>query len=166
MSYVGYTSIPIDQNDKSNQADKSLRQLIDCHTQPGDFFFLRSLHKVSGMVTTLPDTLSPEGQLFNGITELRWKKRRQSYEILWLGQHAPANTEGFTAIQRQWQTEDHRASLHDRRTPQYPNLFQYPPELKDQLWQRYFRDAETGVVHFVALTVHEPQSSEANPTQE
>ena len=159
MSYVGYTSIPIDPD------DKSLRQLIERYTQPGDFFFLRSLHQVSGIITTLPDTLTPEGQLFNAITELRWKKRRQGYEILWLGQQAPDSDYRFTAIQRQWQTEDHPALLHDRRTPQYPNLFRYPAALKDELWQRYFRDAETGIVHFVALALREPKSSKAKPTQ-
>jgi hypothetical protein len=159
MSYVGYTSIPTAAD------DQGLRQLLDLYTQPGDFFFLRSLHQVSGIITELPVELSPEGQLFNHTLELRWKKRRQGYDILWLGLHPPADVKAFTAIERQWQTADRPALLHDRRTPQYPNLFRYPPELKNQIRQRYFRDAATGIVHFVALTVHQSQPSKSNPTQ-
>ena len=146
MSYVGYADISAKDNN-------SLRQLIEQYSKPGDFFFLRSLHRVSGIITELPDQLSPEGQLFNARFELRWKKRRQGYELLWLGQQAPTNTEDFTKIERQWETKDHDALLHARKTPQYPNLFYYPSELEKTIQQRYFRDAGTGIVHFVALTV-------------
>lgn len=157
MSYVGYASVPSDEN------GASLHQVIERYTQPGNLFFLRWLHQVSGIITELPDQLSPEGQLFNANFELRWKKRQRGYDVLWLGQNAPDSSEIFTAIKRQWQTEDHPALLHDRKTPQYPNLFKYPRELK--VWQRYFRDAETGIVHFIALTVSRPQPSDSSPFQ-
>ncbi|XHX78418.1 MAG: hypothetical protein RBJ76_29045 [Stenomitos frigidus ULC029] len=156
VGYVAYASV-------ATEAD--LRQLIEQSIQPNSFFFLRSLHQVSGIQSILPHQLSPVGQLFNPTVELRWKQRRQGYEVLWLGQRSPADTKTFTAIERQWQTEDHPALLHDRRTPQYPNLFRYPTELKKQMQQRYFRDAETGIVHFVALTIQTPQTLEASPAQ-
>lgn len=155
MSQVGYASTSIPQD------EQSLRQLLDRYSQPGDFFFLRWLHKVSGFTSQLDSQISPEGQLFNATFELRWKKRRQGYDVLWLGLQPPQNADNsiFTAIDRPWQTDDRLALLHNRKTPQYPNLFIYPSELKDQIRQRYFRDGKTGIVHFVALTVHQPVSS-------
>lgn len=162
MTYVGYATIAAD----TGETDRYLRELIDRYTQTGTCFFLRSLHQVSGIITALPEKLSPEGQLFNANVELRWKKRRRGYELLWLGQQAPEDSSTFTTIPRQWQTEDHPALLHDRRTPQYPNLFKYPDNLKSQIRQRYFRDQETGIIHFIALTVHESKPSESRPVQE
>lgn len=150
MSQAGYASTAIAQD------EQSLRQLLDRYSQPGDFFFLRWLHKVSGITSQLGSQVSPEGQLFNTTFELRWKKRQQGYSILWLGLQPPDDSDNlstFTTIDRQWQTDDRPALLHDRKTPQYPNLFIYPPELKDQIRQRYFRDGNTNIVHFVALTV-------------
>jgi hypothetical protein len=144
-------------------------------SQPQElFFFLRWAHEVSGILTQLPEQLSPEGQWFSALGELRWKKYRMGYQVLWLGQEPASTIDSltkvkFTPIHRRWQTADHPALLHDRRTPQFPHLFTYPSQLTNRpnrpnrLWQRYFRDADTDVVHFVALTVHPPQAAEAAP---
>lgn len=128
------------------------------------FFFLRWAHRVSGMKAALPETLSPEGQWFSELGELRWKRDRHGYQVLWLGQQRPQDVEqlshlAWTAIDRQWQFVDQPVLLHDRRTPQFPHLFDYPTRLQNRLRQRYFRDAETDIVHFVALTVHPPQTA-------
>ena len=142
MSYVGHTTV-------------DERQLLELIQQcSGDrFFFLRSSHQVSGIVSELPLVLSLEGQVFNNQLELRWKAEKQSYRVLLLSR--TIELEGFTKIAGDWQTEDHPALLHDRRNPQYPNLFRYPLGLEKRIQQRYFRDATTGIVHFVALTVKE-----------
>jgi hypothetical protein len=140
MSYVGHTTVDREQ---------LLKLLEQCS---GDrFFFLRSTHQVSGILSELPPVLSPEGQVFNSQIELRWKAEKQRYRVLLLSRDS--ELEGFKAIAGDWETEDHPALLHDRRTPQYPNRFVYPSGLEKRIQQRYFRDRTTGIVHFVALTV-------------
>ncbi len=133
------------------------------------FFFLRWPHKVSGWVTEQPEQLSPEGQWLTAIAELRWKCDRNGYQILWLGQQSakeiqPLSGLEWTPIDRTWETDDDKpVLLHDRRTPQFPHLFNYPTRLSNRLRQRYFRDANTGIVHFVALTIYPAQSSSEQP---
>ena len=148
--YVSYAEIATEQE---------LHTLLQYYTQSGDFFFfLRWRHEVSGIITDLPKHLSPEGQVFNACTELRWKLGRQGYELLWLGQKKPEAAGKFVAIDRTWEAEDHPALLFDRKTPQYPNRFRYPKGLEKQIRQRYFRDAHTSIVHFIALTVQPPNA--------
>lgn len=158
VGYVGYGSVA---------SEKELRHLLGS-TNPTaseisneQFFFLRSLHQVSGIVTPsdLPDQLSPEGQMFSAQAELRWKKSAQGYDLLWLGQQQPADETAFTSIKGEWQIEDKTAILHDRKTPQFPKLFRYPKGLKKRLGQRYFRDGNTSIVHFIALTIMLPKTT-------
>ena len=157
MTYVGYSTVESEadfrnlfQLDRNGHADASEEY----------FFFLRSLHQVSGIIppSELPDQLSPEGQMFSAQAELRWKKSAQGYDVLWLGQKPPANETAFTPINRPWEIEDHTAMLHDRKTPQFPNLFRYPKGLKQRVGQRYFRDTSTSIVHFIALTIVPPKT--------
>lgn len=167
MRYVGYAYVGSQTDLLKLLPAKPLEQSKQ-PKPPESFFFLRWRHKVSGILVEQPETLSPEGQWFTANGELRWKPHRQGYQILWLGHVAPSSVESlkdleFTPVKRSWQTEDHAALLHDRRTPQYPHLFRYPSRLQNRIQQRYFRDGDTGTVHFIALTVRPPQSPDASP---
>jgi hypothetical protein len=164
MAFVEYANV-------ASEADliKLLPTQPNEPSQPQElFFFLRWAHEVSGILTHLPEQLSPEGQWFSALGELRWKKYRMGYQVLWLGLEPASTIDSltkveFTPVQRRWQADDHPALLHDRRTPQFPHLFHYPSRLTNRLWQRYLRDEVSDVVHFVALTVHPPQAAEAAP---
>ncbi|MEO0377094.1 MAG: hypothetical protein AAF329_21260 [Cyanobacteria bacterium P01_A01_bin.17] len=169
MSKTGYVA----QTQVTAPAD--LRQLLtpaaaEQSEAADSYFFVRWTHQVSGIKTTLPESLSPEGQWFTAKGELRWKAQRSGrYDLLWLGQIAPNEVSrlsnlAFTPIQRSWRIYDRPVLLHDRRTPQFPNLFDYPTRLQNCLRQRYFRDRDTDIIHFVALTVHPPQTNSA-PSQ-
>lgn len=165
--FVEYTQIA------SEQELRNLFPVLSSHEPQASesvesFFFLRWLHKVSGLVMERPEQLSPEGQWLSAIAELRWKRDRNGYQLLWLGQQSATTTQPFSdlewsAIDRAWETDDKRVLLHDRRTPQFPHLFNYPIRLENRLRQRYFRDAHTDMVHFVALTIHPAQVSADSP---
>jgi len=150
MSYVGYATVG---------SEAALHDLIQRFDPSETYYFLRSLHQVSGIQRGLPAALSPEGQIFNASTELRWKTKGQGYDLLWLGQASPDAAMGFMPIKRNWQTDDRPVLLHQRKTPQYPHLFRYPKGLEKRLQQRYFRDANTDIVHFIALTVPPNQAT-------
>jgi len=131
---------------------------------PSSYYFLRWFHKVSGIQMTLPhDFPSPEGQLFNAELELRWKQRDSNYEVLLLSQTKPASDLEFRALEVEWECCDRRAYFYDNDETKFPKGFLYQdaegkarsPKEKPlkQVKQRYFRDAQTATIHFVALTV-------------
>ncbi|KAF3889085.1 MULTISPECIES: hypothetical protein [Nostocales] len=91
---------------------------------------------------------SPEGQLFNSILEIRWKRQKGEYQVLVL---SSKDTEAdFTPIQRNWEILEQNALTHS------PTETRFPKGLNTEqlnIAQRYFRDSHTATVHFVALTV-------------
>lgn len=127
-----------------------LKQLLENSSQQ-NYYFLQWPHKVSGIVEELSELPSPEGQMFNRKFELRWKQRDSEYEILILSVENPNSTLGtFEAIGNRWKTIDRNAHLYTKPETRFPHQFIYP---KINIAQRYFMDAETATVHFVALTV-------------
>ncbi|MDX2240616.1 MAG: hypothetical protein NW224_08035 [Leptolyngbyaceae cyanobacterium bins.302] len=158
IGYVGY-----------QQVDKArLEQLIQdpkLAIAPS-YYFLRWFHKVSGIQMKLPDDFpSPEGQLFNAELELRWKQRGATYEVLLLSKAEPDAKLDFSPLRGDWEWEwcDRNAYCYDSDETKFPKGFLYQDaegnvlspkeEPLNQVKQRYFRDARTTTVHFVALTV-------------
>lgn len=154
MSFVGYTKQPI--------SDVELQKLLEQCAQNTSYYFLRWAHAVSGIVEYLPDQFphpdslkgefpSPEGQLFNAELELRWKRRNQQYEVLLLQKSKPAQLDGFEEIPGKWEVRDRNANFYRSDETRFPKGFNYPKDCDIQ--QRYFSDANTSTVHFVALTL-------------
>lgn len=128
------------------------------------YYFLRWFNKVSGIQMRLPDDFpSPEGQLFNAALELRWKQRGANYEVLLLSQAVPDAQLGFSPLRGEWEWCDRNAYFYDSDETKFPKGFLYQDaennvlspkgEPLKQVKQRYFRDARTATIHFVALTV-------------
>ncbi|MEM1253270.1 MAG: hypothetical protein AAGI69_12620 [Cyanobacteria bacterium P01_H01_bin.21] len=135
-------------------------------------YFLRWPHRVSGWRSTLPkEVLSPQGQLVTANLELRWQRHGNRYDLLLLSASS-LKTEVKELLKfqslanNQWQTCLRPVLPYRERIPQYPKRFQYKGINPDQLQQRYFRNAQTGLVQFVALALGDvtpvPESSSNN----
>ncbi|MBF2016954.1 MAG: hypothetical protein IGS23_17505 [Rivularia sp. T60_A2020_040] len=117
-----------------------------------NYYFLRYYHKVSGICAELPEERGEiEGQMFNGICELRWKKYQAGYEALILSKNQ-VEIAGFDALSGEWKICDRNAFWHDINETKFPKGFIFP-EQQPEIKQRYFQDSTTATVHFVALTV-------------
>lgn len=133
---------------KSNVLIGELRQLLKSRSDT--YYFLRDVDKVSGFITQddLPNTLSPEGHMFDQKVELRWQKRGDKYDLLWLGIEKPPNN--FKNIAGKWQCKDRDALV-------YPDTeARLPKGIKSgsvNIGQRYFSDACTDTIHFIALRI-------------
>ncbi len=145
-----------------NELKKLLLEMVPATSR---YYFLRWVHKVSGFVDELPtDFPSPEGEMLTSKFEVRWKQARQGYEVLLLHSSEPDSNWEFEPIGKDWTaSKPLPAHLHphgalqatDRQDTRYPKLFIYPDSLR--LQQQYFQNQHTGTVHFVALTLAEPE---------
>lgn len=125
-----------------------------------NYYFLCWSDEVSGIRMKPPDRFpSPEGQMFNSKLEVRWKKQGAGYELLLLSIE-PKNILGFEAISGAWKTCDRPAYFYNTGETRFPNGFIFKDEKNENIapkdipiGQRYFQDAKTATVHFIALTV-------------
>jgi len=114
------------------------------------YYFLRWYHQVSGFVQSLPDKPSPIGQLFDPEKELRWQWKNNQFQLLLLSRN-DFNSE-FCPVRGNWTTKQVAGILRSNET-RFPHRIK-GKEIKN-LAQRYFIDAETATIHFVALTLTE-----------
>ncbi len=148
---------------------EQLKELLQSTSNQPNYYFLRWPHKVSGIAEELPEEFpSPEGQMFNGDRELRWKQQKPGlYTVIILSNNG--EIAGFTAIDGNWKTQQRAAYGYRTDETRFPRSLIYPESLdprfsgdktktnQPKLAQRYFIDANTSTVHFVALTVEMPQ---------
>ncbi|AFZ59589.1 hypothetical protein H6G54_13780 [Anabaena cylindrica FACHB-243] len=132
---------------------------------PNNYYFLRYSHGVSGICQKLPaDRGEIEGQVFNSLCEMRWKKYKLGYEVLILSKQE-FNLQGFEKLIGNWAIFDRSAYLHDPEETRFPKGFIFKDEdhqlikheeitKKMPIKQRYFQDADTATTHFIALTVN------------
>jgi hypothetical protein len=146
-----------------------LDQLNNLITQiaksPKNYYFLRYSHGVSGICQKLPaDRGEIEGQVFNSLCEIRWKKYKTSYEVLILSQQE-LNLEDFEELTGNWKICDRDAFWHNPEETRFPKGFIFKDEnhqlikheeitKKIPIKQRYFQNADTATIHFIALTVN------------
>jgi len=135
---------------RENLSITELRALLDNHKGNQHYYFLRWANRVSGIITNLDNFPSPEGQMFNADLEIRWKQKADKYEVLLLSKYDNDYPE-FDSFAQTWQSEDRNASFYPKTETRFPKGFIYPEELN--IGQRYFKDQDTGIVHFVALTI-------------
>lgn len=144
---------------RSIGSSNELKKLLETLPAPSRCYFLRWVHKISGLVEQIPNDLSPEGEMFTPDFELRWKQTRQGYEVLLLHSSEPDPNWKFKSVGKDWITSEpldthlHPNGLQDadRQDTRYPKQFVYPNHLR--LKQRYFQNQQTGTVHFVSLTL-------------
>ena len=128
---------------------EQLRDLLKKLSNQGSYYFLRWAHKVSGIREELPDEFpSPEGQMFNGDRELRWKQQGQHFSVLLLS--TTGSEPGFKPIGQKWETQQREAHIYSATETRFPKGLS---STTLDVAQRYFMDADTATVHFVALTV-------------
>lgn len=94
------------------------------------------------------EALSPIGQVFNRDRELRWKQRGDRFDVLLLSRIALPPE--FEAIGQGWRYRDRSAHFYPKTDTRLPRSLSYPDI---NIAQRYFMDAQTAVVQFVALTL-------------
>ncbi|VXD17616.1 conserved hypothetical protein [Planktothrix serta PCC 8927] len=113
-----------------------------------------------------PQDFAPEGQIFNQQRELRWKKTRKGFSVLLLSLDEP-QTHTLNKLKNNWKTEDLNWKTEDRNAHIYrQSETRFPKGVHalsaeiDQnnfpLGQRYFQDADTATIHFIALTLIKP----------
>ena len=142
-------------------ADDELSTLITQVSNSQSYYFLRYSHAVSGICRKLPNQRGEiEGQLFNSICEIRWKKYKSGYEVLILSQQK-FNLEEFEKLTGNWIICDKNAYWHKPEETRFPKGFTFKGEnnqfIKPEdisIKQRYFKDSTTATIHFVALTVN------------
>jgi len=127
----------------------SRERLRDLLNNKSFYYFLRSPSAVSGFITELPVLEDfPQGQAFNKDVEIRWQKERDSYNVLWLGlQDAPRE---FKLILGDWTHEDRNAQVYSDKETRLPKEIKHN---NPNVGQRYFRNSETGTIHFIALRI-------------
>lgn len=148
MAWVGHTMLA---------SEAALRELLEaCQTTPDSYYFLRWPSHVSGFVTPLPEgALSPEGQLFKGDRELRWRRQGEKYSALLLTtENATKSLEiqgvTFDAVDGHWEAQTRNAHVHAPTETRLPAVIAANGV---DVSQRYFVDKNTATVHFVALVV-------------
>jgi hypothetical protein len=92
-----------------------------------------------------------EGQVFNQTRELRWQRKGDSCEVLLLSDVGGDDALSEIEPKRLWKTQDLNAMAYPSTETRLPQPVKVPDDL--DLGQRYFMDAETACVHFVALRV-------------
>lgn len=155
-TYVGASVRPL--------SETTLRQLTQ---QPNSyyFYFLCWPHTTSGIITELPRELSPEGRMFNAERELRWQRKGKGesavYDILALSRTDdwPDKHQSLESLSGNWRCSDRPAALFPKTETRFSGRIRYPgvteigeDKFKIEFGQRYFFDANTSTVHFVALT--------------
>ncbi len=130
-------------------SEAELRQLLESQFQKS-WYFLCWPHQIKWVADKpLPeDLLSPEGQAFNGDRELRWKQQGEGFSLLLLSTTGPEP--GFKPVGKKWEVQQRQASILPRGETRYPRGLN---RQSVNVAQRYFIDAETATVHFVALTL-------------
>lgn len=130
--------------------ETELKTLLTQLETENSYYFLRWTHQVSGFIQTLPnpDSIPPEGQLFDQEKELRWQWKSNQFKLLLLSR-TDFSTE-FLPLKGNWQIRELNAVLRANET-RFPNKIK--GEKPDNLTQRYFLDAETATIHFIALTL-------------
>ncbi|MBD2690906.1 hypothetical protein [Anabaena catenula] len=139
---------------------------------PKNYYFLRYSHGVSGICQYLPaERREIEGQVFNSLCEMRWKKYKTGYEVLILSnqqfklEEQQFKLEGFEELTGNWEICDRDAFWHNPEETRFPKGFIFKDEnhqlikheeitKKIPIKQRYFQDADTATIHFIALTVN------------
>lgn len=143
--YVGVAPTPIDIS--------ALKALVDRCTDGDSWLFLRWPHQVKLLPMTgkieEKDLVCQEGQVFGQSKELRWKRRGNAYEVLLLSEDG--GDEALSPIGQDWETKDLEARFYPETETRFPRSIEAPNEL--DVGQRYFIDAQTACVQFIALRV-------------
>lgn len=94
-----------------------------------------------------------EGQAFNQICELRWKRKKNGYELLLLSSDEKGD-EAFTKDKQSWKSQPLNAEPYESKETRLPKSIKVPKsfDLK-KLGQRYFINEKTACVQFVSLRV-------------
>lgn len=141
---------------KTVDSAEALRSQLDALQAENGYYFLRWPHRVSGIQAGLPaDFSSPEGQWFSRDRELRWQQVGPHFSLLLLcteGALTGDELSDFAPVGNgNWQTQDRQAHFYPKTETRFPKGLHYPTAL--DIGQRYFLDAQTATVRFVALTV-------------
>ncbi|MFE4108371.1 hypothetical protein [Almyronema epifaneia] len=135
---------------------EQLEALINTVLGSDRVYFLRWPHKVSGLCHSLPEGFpSPEGQVFDGDRELRWKVQGLGYSVLMLSTTELAK--GFDSVGAAWEACDRPAHIYPSTETRFP---QGIADRGINIEQRYFLDKKTAVVHFVALVAKQKKGND------
>jgi hypothetical protein len=148
---------------RSGLSSDEVKKLLEKLATEKTYYFVRSTHAVSGICMKLPPEFPGfEGQMFDADRELRWKKQGSQYELLLLSRVEADLQLGFDAIDKnsEWQICDRPAYFYNTGETRFPKGFTFKDEkdhniepAKIPVAQRYFQNAKTAIVHFIALTI-------------
>ncbi|MEC4985355.1 MAG: hypothetical protein SAJ37_06930 [Oscillatoria sp. PMC 1068.18] len=133
---------------RDNLIEAELRQLLLQYASKSSYYCFRWAHKISKFETELPENISPEGQMFDAVRELRWQRRQDHFEVLLLSCENEEN--GFELVGKNWECQKLSAFVYPQTETRLPKVVDVG---KVKVKQRYFINADTNTVHFVALTL-------------
>lgn len=150
--FVGVSEGPV--------ALETLQTLVRRCVGDGGWLCLRFPHRIDLLpMSELPESglACMEGQAFNQAKELRWRKVGDRYEILLLS--SQGGDDELTEMKRRdltgkntainWETVTFDALAYAATETKLPRKINIPSTLN--IGQRYFVDADTGCVQFIAL---------------
>lgn len=145
------------------ESEEALREFLEaCQKASNSYYFMRWPSHVSGFVTSLSGgSISPEGQLFDGDRELRWRREGAGYSVLLLTTNDAAESleiQGttFEVIEGDWDARTRNAHVYPPTETRLPTVIAASGV---DISQRYFIDKTTETVHFIALVAGSSSST-------
>ncbi|MEM8806724.1 MAG: hypothetical protein AAGF01_11910 [Cyanobacteria bacterium P01_G01_bin.38] len=144
-AFVGVTPNPVDKT--------TLQDIINRCIDSNGWQFLRWPHqvKLSPVSDTTDFSACQEGQAFDQDRELRWKRQGQTYEVLLLSESGGDKALLSINNGQSWETKILDAKPYQKTETRFPRKIEMPDGL--DLGQRYFINAQTACVQFIALRV-------------
>ncbi|MEL7224844.1 MAG: hypothetical protein AAGL17_08250 [Cyanobacteria bacterium J06576_12] len=141
-----------------------LEETINRYKNGNTWAFLRWPHEVKLLpVDDSVDLTCPEGQIFSADFELRWQKQKGVYDVLLLADMSllakeknALETLGLEELEGDWNFKDLEAHFYPPTEARFPKGLAYAKKdapAKLDIGQRYFIDAQTACVQFIALRV-------------
>lgn len=133
-----------------------LQELIKSLFPEPAYFCERKPDKIEPFKLGFLQDFAPEGQIFNQQRELRWKKTKKGFNVLLLSLDEP-QTQTLKKLENNWKTEDQNVHIYGLNETRFPRgVHALSAEIDNNnfpLGQRYFQDADTSTIHFIALTL-------------
>lgn len=133
-----------------------LQELIKSLFPESAYFCERKPDKIEPIKPGFPQDFAPEGQIFNQQRELRWKKTKTGFNVLLLSLDEP-QSQTLNKLKNNWKTEDQNVHIYGQNETRFPRgVHSLSAEIDNNnfaLGQRYFKDADTSTIHFIALTL-------------
>ncbi|MCM1984015.1 hypothetical protein [Lyngbya confervoides] len=132
---------------KTVESLKELKDVLEDFYKSDSYWFLKWPHEVSGFIDQSLENLklSHDGQLIHADHEIRWQRKNSHYSLLLLA--SDYGKQDFKSLEGNWKIREVSGMVYEPPIPKFATLKPSPIQVR----QRYFIDARTETIRFVAL---------------